>query len=154
MHPENDAERFYPDFLEQKEKDERRIMNYLHYLCWNRRDHYCCLSIEAEQKEFSAVSSMATLGQIEAQISAGQAIYYNNGIVVVINLSFAGSSIAEILSKMAVLLRDSLLKVGVSSEIDDFMELPQAYRQACIALDFGRNSESMYWYYYFNDYNS
>lgn len=152
MHPENDAERFYPDFLEQKEKDERRIMNYLHYLCWNRRDHYCCLSIEAEQKEFSAVSSMATLGQIEAQISAGQAIYYNNGIVVVINLSFAGSSIAEILSKMAVLLRDSLLKVGVSSEIDDFMELPQAYRQACIALDFGRNSESMYWYYYFNDY--
>ena len=59
------------------------------------------LSIEAEQKEFSAVSSMATLGQIEAQISAGQAIYYNNGIVVVINLSFAGSSIAEILSKMA-----------------------------------------------------
>lgn len=152
MHPENDAERFYPDFLEQKEKDERRIMNYLHYMDWDRRDRYCCLSIEADQKEFGAVSSMATLGQIEAQISAGQAVYYNNGIVVAINLSCAGSSIAEILSKLAVLLRDGLLKAGVSSEIDDFFQLPQAYRQACIALDFGRNSDSMYWYYYFDDY--
>lgn len=152
LHPENDAERFYPDFLEGKEKDERRIMKYLHYLSWNRGDRYCCLSIEAEQKEFSAVSSMATLGQIEAQISAGQAIYYNNGIVVIINLDFAGTSIADILSKMAVLLRDGLLKVGVSPEIDDFMMLPQAYRQACIALDFGRNSESTYWYFYFDDY--
>ena len=152
MHPENNAERFYPDFLERKENDERRIMNYLHYLDWKRRDRYCCLSIEADQKEFSEVSSMATLGQIEAQISAGQAIYYNNGIVVVINLSCTGSSVAEILSKMAVLLRDGLLKVGVSSQVDDFFLLPQAYQQACVALDFGRNSGSMSWTYYFDDY--
>lgn len=152
MHPENNAERFYPDFLERKENDERRIINYLHYLSWNRHDRYCCFSIEADQKEFSAVSSMATLGQIEAQISAGQAVYYKNGIVVVINLSCTGSSIAEILSKMAVLLRDGLLKVGVSSEINDFFQLPQAYRQARIALDFGRDSGSTRWYYYFDDY--
>ena len=98
------------------------------------------------------MSSMATLGQIEAQISAGQAVYYKNGIVVVINLSCTGSSIAEILSKMAVLLRDGLLKVGVSSEINDFFQLPQAYRQARIALDFGRDSGSTRWYYYFDDY--
>ena len=50
------------------------------------------------------------------------------------------------------MMRDNLLKIGISSEIRDFLLVPKAYKQAQIALEFGRVSGSMSWYYYFEYY--
>lgn len=148
----NDIEHFFVDFLDGKAYDERQVIPYLNYLSWNFHDRYLCLSIVSDQKEINMVSTMATLGQIEAQISAGYALMYKNSIAVIVNLSYSNSTAADILSKLALTLRDGLLKAGISSECTDFMILPQTYRQAHIALEFGRNSMSTFWYYYFDDY--
>lgn len=148
----NDIESFFMDFLDGKIRDERSVIPYLDYLSWDRNDRYLCLSLMSDQKEINMVSTMATLGQIEAQISSGYATLYKNSVAVIVNLSYSDSTAADILSKLALTLRDGLLKAGISSECTDFMLVPQAYRQAHIALEFGRNSKSMLWYYYFDDY--
>lgn len=148
----DEIEQFLEDFLAEKIEDERQILNYLQLIGGSRFDRYLCLSIVPEQRDFQMVSSMATLGQIQAQIMYGQAIFYDNSIVVVANLSYKNSTAAETVSKLAVILRDGLLKVGISSEVNDFLQVPKAYHQARIALVFGRASGNTYWYYYFDDF--
>ena len=148
----NDVEKFLQDCMQKNEMDDRQAVSYLQYLHWNRFDRYICLRIESEQIAFNLISSSALLGRIETQIQSGKAFYMDNGIVVVVNLSYHHVTAAETVSRLAVLMREGLLKIGISSEVRDFMLIPKAYRQARIALDFGRISNSMYWYFYFDDY--
>ena len=68
------------------------------------------------------------------------------------NLSYGNTTPQKVLRELAIILREGLLKIGVSSEVNSFMLIPKAYHQARIALELGRISDSMYWYYYFEDY--
>ncbi|MCI8730086.1 MAG: hypothetical protein HFH57_02865 [Lachnospiraceae bacterium] len=149
---DNEMEQFFLNFLSEKIQDEQQIINYLHLLRWNLNDRYLCLRIITEQKDFSLVSSTATLGQIDAQIFSGHTFLYDNSIVVIVNLSYENTTPQKVLRELAIILREGLLKIGVSSEVNSFMLIPKAYHQARIALELGRISDSMYWYYYFEDY--
>ncbi len=148
----NEMEQFFSDLLSKKIQDKQQAMNYLQLLSWNLDDHYLCLQVITEQKDFRLVSSSVTLGQINAQISAGHAFLYEGSIVAIVNLTYGETTPQKTCSELAIILREGLLKMGVSSVVKDFMLLPEAYEQAHIALDFGRASDSMYWYYYFQDY--
>ena len=148
----NDVEKFLQDCMRKNAMDDRQAASYLQFLHWNRYDRYICLRVESEQIAFNLISSGALLGRIENQVQSGKAFYMDNGIVVVVNLSYHHSTAAQTISTLAVLMREGLLKIGISSEIRDFMLLPKAYKQARIALNFGRLSNSMYWYYYFDDF--
>ena len=74
------------------------------------------------------------------------------GIAVIVNLSYDDSSTSDILSALAIILREGLYKLGASNVIQDFMQLPQAYSQAAAALELGKKSGSMIWCYRFDDY--
>ena len=54
-------------------------------------------------------SSVATLGHIESQIPEGRAFIYQQGIVVIVNLSFENSSVAQVISGLAIILREGLV---------------------------------------------
>lgn len=149
---EDEMEQFFSDVLHEKMQDEQQILNYLQLLNWHIHDRYLCLRIITEQKSYSLVSSSVTLGQIDAQLSCGHAFLYDNSIAAIINLSYGNTTAQKILKELAIILREGLLKIGVSSETSNFLLLPKAYQQARIALDLGRMSDSMYWYYYFEDY--
>ena len=66
-------------------------------------------------------SSVATLGHIESQIPEGRAFIYQQGIVVIVNLSFENSSVAQVISGLAIILREGLFKMGASAELADFV---------------------------------
>lgn len=149
---DNDADRLLLALCSGESVDERQIMNHLQFQRWNRNDRYICMRIVTEQKDFNLISSYAVLNQIEAQISTGHAFFHDNGITAVVNLSYNHDKAPDVVSRIAVLVREGLLKVGVSSEIRDFYQISKAYQMAKIALEFGRISGSMYWYYYFDDY--
>jgi sugar diacid utilization regulator len=55
------------------------------------------------------------------------------------------------LSKLAPLIRESLLKAGVSNEFYDLASLPQFYKQAEIALKYGNENDSTKWCHKFQD---
>ncbi len=54
--------------------------------------------------------------------------------------------------KMAYIIREGLFVVGVSDEYKNFALTPYYYKQACIAHDYGKKSESMLWCHQFEDY--
>ena len=148
----NDMDRFFNEYLDGTITDPQRILNYLYFLHWKQNDRYLCLRLETEQRDINMLSAAATLGHIETHIPTGHAFLYQNSIAVVVNLSYAHNTSSEVISSLAILMREGLLKMGASSEISDFMLVPQGYIQASAALDLGRKSDSMTWCYRFDDY--
>lgn len=147
-----DLIQFFREFLDQGVLDESRVINCLSFLGWKRHDHYLCLCLETDQPDVRMHSSAATLSYIETQIRNSFAFLYDNRITVIANLSPSGARSSDVLRSLAMLLREELLKMGASSELVDFFQLPQGYLQAKTVLQLGRRSHSMHWYYRFEDY--
>ena len=147
-----DTRRFFTDFLDGKISDPAKVQDFLYFLNWNRTDRYLCLRLEAEQLDEKMHSSVATLGHIESQIPEGRAFIYQQGIVVIVNLSFENSSVAQVISGLAIILREGLFKMGASAELADFFQLPQGYFQAKTALHLGEKYDSMIWSHRFDEY--
>lgn len=149
---ENDVDAFFEEFITGRNADERYAEHFLEYMLWNRDDRYICLRIINEQRESGLMSSSSILNQIDNQIGSGHSFYHSNGIVAVVNLTYDNVAAADVMKNLAIVMRDNLLKVGISSEVRDFMLIPKAYRQAQIALDLGHTRENTNWYYYFEQY--
>lgn len=149
---DNDLIQFFTSFLDGNPQDQFRITNCLTLLNWNRYDRYLVLRLENVQLDVQMRSAAATLGYIDNQIPDGFSFFYQNGITVIVNVSRSDMKISDILRSFAFLLREGLMKMGSSSELPDFMLLPQGFFQAKTVLDLGRNSQSMNWYYRFDDY--
>lgn len=137
---------------EKKETDEQQVLSYLRYQNWNRNDRYVVMRIVTQQRDFNIISSYAVLNQINTILAAGRAFFHQEGITLVVNLSYAHEKTSDVVSRLAVPMRDSLLKIGVSSELRDFFRLGILFDQANIALNFGLSGSSMIWYYYFDQY--
>lgn len=152
LNMEDKTEQFFCDFIQGGIQDQSSIMRMLFFLKWNRHDRYLCLRLETERTNIQQFSAPATLGHIETQIPGCSAFLYQSGITVIVNLSYSHARASDIISSLAILLRESLLKMGVSSEIHDFLQIPQAAFQAQTALILGLNSRSTHWYYLFDDY--
>ena len=147
-----DPREFMQSILDNETPDIGKVQDFLVYQGWNKNDRYLCLRLEAGANTEQMHSAMATLGHIELQIPDGCAFVYEQGIAVCVNLTCKNSSISEIVSSLAIILREGLFKMGVSSEIHDFLYFRQGYIQARAALRLGRQSGSMIWCYRFDDY--
>ena len=97
------------------------------------------------------MSSAAAIGHIETQVSGSCAFVYQNGISAIVNLTYSHISISSVLSSLAILLRESLMIMGASTEIRDFLLLPQGHDQAVTALNLGAKSDSTNWCFRFDD---
>ncbi|MGN0356195.1 MAG: PucR family transcriptional regulator [Muricoprocola sp.] len=143
---------FFTNMLDRKNTDIKSIQSALLFFNWDPHDTYLVIRMENDQKSMQVHSSAATLGQIETQISASHAFLYEQGIVIVTNLSYNHLSVSDVISRLAIILREGLFKMGVSSEFTDFAFLHQGYEQAVTALRFGKKSGSMIWCYRFEDF--
>ena len=143
---------FLQSCVTNNEVEEQTAMRHLQYLEWDLNDCYLAMQIVTVQQEFSMVSAYSTIGQIETQLPQSKAFLYGNSIYVVVNLSKCNEPQENFAWRLSVVIRESLLKVGMSSEFHSFMNLPEACKQARIALEFGRVSDSTYWFYRFDDY--
>ena len=148
----NDSRQFFMEYLSGNVTELQTISDQIQYLNWNRHDRYLILRLETQQQDDRMHSSIATLGHIEAQIPEGLAFTYQQGIVVIVNLSFDHSAASDVISSLAIIMREGLFKMGVSSEFRDFFMIPQGYIQAVSALRLGKKSQSMIWCYHFDDY--
>lgn len=146
------TERFFRDYLSGEIKDSSQILKMMTRLSWNRYDSYLCLRLSSGQQDLRMMSSAGALGYIESQIPDSCAFVYQDGISVIVNLTYSNISIPDILSSLALLLREGLMKMGASSEIKDFLLIPEGYYQAVTALNLGLQSSSMIWCYRFDDY--
>lgn len=148
----SEIDQFFTDILDGKESGAELPRDYLRYLNWNREDTYLVLKIAPDREDYRAITPAGLFGYIEAQITEGRAFLYHQDIAVIVNLTASKTTVAEILSSLAYILREGLFKMGVSTELDDFLYIRDGYTQASVALEYGKNSSSMLWYFHFEDY--
>lgn len=149
---ENSITEFFCNYLSGSVEEHPQILKMLQLLNWKRYDSYLCLRLDAKQQDIRMMSSAAALGHIESQVPNSHAFIYQEGISVIVNLSYSHIRISDVLSNLAILLRDGLMKMGASTEIKDFFLLPQGHEQAVTALNLGLKSPSTKWCYRFDDY--
>lgn len=149
---EDSTKQFFRDFLSGTVKDHSLIFQIMQQLNWKRHDSYLCLRLESRQQDIRMLSPAAVLAHIESQVSESCAFICQNGISVIVNLTLSNTRISDVLSSLAILLREALLKMGASTEIHDFFQIPQGYYQAVTVLNLGLRSSSTKWCYHFDDY--
>ena len=148
----SDIDRFFTQVLDGEGFDPHVVQDYLRYLRWDREDKYLILKIAPDREDYSAMTPAGLFGYIEAQVAEGRALLFHQDIAVIVNLTAGNTTVAEVLSNLAYILREGLFKMGVSAELSNFLDIRDGYSQASIALEYGKKSSSMLWYYHFEDY--
>lgn len=148
---DNSLKHFFTEYLSDTLNDPSQIFKMMQFLNWKRNDSYLCLRLEGLQQDVRMMSSAAVIGHIETLAAGSCAFVYQGGISAIVNLTLSNTRIPNVLSSLAILLRESLMKMGASTEIQDFLHLPQGHYQAVTALNLGAKSSSMNWCFRFDD---
>lgn len=148
----HDVEQICKQILSRQISEEREIRRLLRFLDWGLEDTYLVIKLGNEHTEMDYRFTASAFGHIESQVSASHAFFYQEGIVVIVNLTVSKTTPSQVISNLSYLVREGLFKIGVSNEFSNFIALPDAYQQASIALEYGGQSESMIWCFHFKDY--
>lgn len=135
-----------------QQRDNQAILRMISQRGWSQDDLYRCMKLVPNQTESYLVSNTAVVDRLHVLLPNCYTLLYEDSAVVIVNMTRSDKTIKEIVTGLAVFLRDSLMKLGISSEYRGFFRLQSGYKQAVIALEQGQRSNSMYWYQYFENY--
>lgn len=119
---------------------------------WKPDDSCCCIVIRTLKDQHAAKYSNTFCLKLENLFSACVAFPYQEWAVAIVNLDKSGGSIYDIPHTISILLRDGLLKAGISFKYWSFDTTPIYYQQACSAYEFGKIYNPTNWCYIFEDY--
>ncbi len=124
----------------------------LRTLDWNETDSYFCIliPISAHDRALHTVHTFCI--RLESQIAGSVSLIVKDYFMVLVNMRHALQTRDEILSNLAYLLREGLLKAGISTEFSNLHQLIHYYNQAKIALSIGYETDSTIWCYRYENY--
>ena len=132
--------------------DNDEIAQWLPLSSWNAQDNYVCARLILQDRDIQTRIIVQSCHHIESSIPGCYAFLYRDDIVVLINLTAAGLSFSDCVSRLAIITREGLFKTGFSTPYNQFKDTPYYYLQAGIALEYGIKSDSMFWNYQFEQY--
>ena len=138
-------EQAFVDLLTEGTTDERNLKTILDVLNWKREDRYLCLIIQSQDTGDAFRSDLAINSRLSTVLSGHVSFRYQQRICVIINLPQSGSDLGELRLRLAPLIRDSCLYVGISNPIEDIYGLKRGFIQADIALDYITRTDSSDW---------
>lgn len=128
------------------------LENQLNSVGWSPTDSYCCIVMQALKEKRTSKYIESFCLKIENQFGACVAFSYKDAAVAIINLDKSNCSVYNIPNRIGILLRDGLLKAGISFKYWNFETTPIYYQQACNAYEFGKLYNPTRWCYIFEDY--
>lgn len=146
------GEQLFTELLRGQAPDPGALSDLLHYLSWEAEDAYLCLKLYNDQMRFTNLSSSSTAALIESHVTSSYAFFYEDSIAVVVNLTHSGCQPDQVMMNIAVVLREYLLKMGMSNVLPGIHCLGSGFIQAAIALDAGQKADGTIWRHQFKDY--
>lgn len=138
--------------LNKQNVDESKLQRILQYKNWNITDCYFCIAIEVSTYD-QVIHTVSTIGSIlEANIPGSIALEQKDYILAIVNLNAADKTRDELLSVLVYILREGLLKAGISEEFHNFKNLNEYYLQACDAIRIGSIYDETIWCYRYEQY--
>lgn len=118
---------------------------------WKSSDNCCCMVIFDPYSRVGAKSLSAFCLKVEKSFKACVAFLYEDKAVAVVNLDKSGCKPRDIPNRIGILIREGLLKAGVSFRYWSFENTRIYYQQACSAYEMGTLYDPDKWCYMFED---
>lgn len=131
---------------------EERISVVVTNLQWDIHDTYFCILMTPQMENTEDVLNPLAF-QLTLTLPTNCYTIFKKQILLLFNLTQAKTTREHIISLCPPLLRDNLLKAGISTEFHDFKDLYYYYLQTESALELGRKNNPSFWYYRFEDYS-
>lgn len=138
-------EQIFIDLLTDGKTDERNLKMILDALNWKHEDRYLCLQMENQVSGDTVRSDLAINSLLSTVLSGHISFRYQQRICVIINLSRSEMDQGELRLRLAPLIRDNCLYVGISNPVEDIYALRRGFLQADMALDYITRVDSSDW---------
>ena len=120
---------------------------------WNQDDRLVLVQFNANPRHDKNMYAHYLSIEMEKQWQGCSSIEYLDRLLLLVNLDKVYySSKYSFQQEMAYFLRDNLLIAGMSRVFYNITQLPYAYEQTEIALEYGTKHSPTYWYHKFDDY--
>ncbi|SFB06106.1 PucR C-terminal helix-turn-helix domain-containing protein [Acetitomaculum ruminis DSM 5522] len=125
----------------------------LNEIGWRRDDPYMVINLRFMTPEGNTLHARYLCSELEKKCKGSCALKHLNGVVWLINCNICKKALStEFYSEIALVLREGLLKAGISRVYNDFTSLKSLYEQAVGAFDIGFEEDEMFWYYKYETY--
>ena len=118
---------------------------------WNASDNCCCIVLYEPYNRSNSKSLATFCLKVEKQFKSCVAFTYGDQAVVVVNLTKSACTPRDIPNRIGILIREGLLKAGISFKYWIFEATPIYYRQACSAYEMGELYNPSNWCYMFEE---
>lgn len=145
-------EKLMVEAISGQEPDRLELNRVLENLDWSMDDQYLFGIIAFENSDVTKLSVYSICNDIEERLQTCRACYYKGQIYLLINMSKGRITPSDLRMKMSYIIREGLLRMGVSSPFTAYAPLPAFLKQAQIALRYSQKEHVPHWYNEFHDY--
>ena len=138
-------EQIFIDLLTTGDADSQDLKTVLGILNWKPEDRYLCLNLQSQDTADMVCPDLAIHSRLSAILSGHITFRYQQKLCVILNLSASDLAPGELRPRLAPLVRDSCLYVGISNPIEGIQHLRLGFTQADIALDYIAGTDSSDW---------
>lgn len=140
------------ELLQGDPVNERKLSIGLQELGWNENDFFLCIMVTLGQfdKKVNTFSQIAF--RLENAIPESISLLFEDNIVVVCNLSQSNYPKEELLQQLVYILREGMMKAGISREFSSLKLIKDFYAQSKAALLLGNQINPMFWSFRYENY--
>lgn len=149
---EKPLENMITDMVSGKSIDPDYMEGILDTQGWKVKDTYRVFKMELDWRDRRTSSIINTCNHIEGTIDECHAIHYENSILVILNITKTSRKKDEIMQILNRIIRETILKTGISNTFNDFSKLMYFHQQASLALQYGMQKNPAIWIHRFENY--
>lgn len=154
LKPSVSLSRFLIRLIEEKTVDKMTMDTILMQHGWSFKDDYFCVCLFPEERDTHTNSIQYQCNRLADTFSQSCVFYYDKCIVMLINSTLTDTTIPMFQNHIALILRESLMKAGISSICSDLNQFRYYYWQAISAFETGKSKQETFWCYCFDDYKT
>ncbi|MDO5409132.1 MAG: helix-turn-helix domain-containing protein [Lachnospiraceae bacterium] len=139
--------------LARQKVDAEQLASVMSKLKWKIEDEYFCSVIKISSYDRAICSVPNLCIRLEENIKGGCAVLLADEILLLVNLRVGNATREESLMALAYILREGLLKAGVSNCFRSMAVLSDYYEQAKNALRIGEVQNETLWCYRYESYS-
>lgn len=119
---------------------------------WELMHTYVCISILPNQNLADNLLLSYACNKLEQLYHFSYAFEYQNRLIFIVNLTLINKDRSTFLEDFTCIVKEELLKVGISYDFFGFSQIRDYYRQATAALEIGLKYSYESWAYPFENY--
>ena len=138
--------------LEGEQEDMQALDRALLQYGWTAKDDYFCVCFFPEERDIHTNSVQYFCSRLMDHFPDSCAFLYEKCVVMLVNSTLSDMNPGSFGNRIAVMLREGLMKAGISALSSDLQMFPLYYEQAVCAYETGQKINDTFWIYRFEDY--